>query len=146
MPAQFYSMGTGADEKKPNLIVEAGVAHLPEYRLFANAAMENVMVGRHLRARVLGAVLDRATMHREAAIRRRTRSLWSMSVSHATHAPQEPGLWRPTPTGDCASAHRSRAAGAGRAGRRMNATETALRGLLEQIRKTGSRSCSSSTM
>jgi branched-chain amino acid transport system ATP-binding protein len=58
---------------KPHRIVACGIARtFQNIRLFANmSALENVMVGRHLRTRsgVLGAVLrDRATRAEEAAI------------------------------------------------------------------------------
>lgn len=65
---------------KPNQVVAQGLARtFQNIRLFANmTAIENVMVGRHLRTRagIVGAVLrDRATRTEESAILRRAREL-----------------------------------------------------------------------
>jgi branched-chain amino acid transport system ATP-binding protein len=75
---------------KPHRIVEAGIARtFQNIRLFAHmTALENVMVGRHLRTRAgaLGAVLrDRRTRAEEAAIRRRAHELLEY-VGVARHA------------------------------------------------------------
>jgi branched-chain amino acid transport system ATP-binding protein len=66
--------------QKPHRIVEAGIARtFQNIRLFGNmSALENVMVGRHVRTRagVLGAILrTRSTREEEQAIRRRSREL-----------------------------------------------------------------------
>jgi branched-chain amino acid transport system ATP-binding protein len=74
----------------PHLAAKCGIARtFQNIRLFANmSAMENVMVGRHVRthAGVFGAVLhDRRTRREEAAIRRRAEELLHY-VNIADHA------------------------------------------------------------
>jgi len=138
--------GTELTQRKPNLIVAAGIARtFQNIRLFANMpAIENVMVGRHLRTRAgaIGAVLrDRATRAEEEAIRRRAHELLEyVGVARHAHA-----LAKNLAYGDqrrleiaraLATEPRLLALDEPAAG--MNATETAsLRGLLEQIRADG---------
>ena len=66
--------------QKPHVVVKAGIARtFQNIRLFGEmTALENVMVGRHVRTKAgaLGAILrDRATMAEEQAIRQRAREL-----------------------------------------------------------------------
>ena len=138
--------GADVTGRKPNLIVEAGIARtFQNIRLFANmAAIENVMVGRHLRTRAgaIGAVLrDKATRLEEAAIRRRAQELMQyVGVARHAHA-----LARNLAYGDQRRLEIARALATDpkllaldepAAG--MNARETAsLRALLEQIRADG---------
>jgi len=138
--------GADVTGRKPNLIVEAGIARtFQNIRLFANmAAIENVMVGRHLRTRAgaIGAVLrDKATRLEEAAIRSRAQELMQY-VGVARHAD---ALARNLAYGDQRRLEIARALATDpkllaldepAAG--MNARETAsLRALLEQIRADG---------
>ena len=72
----FYLCGQKLNGKQTYQVVEAGIARtFQNIRLFGNmTALENVMVGRHVRTRagVVGAMLhNRATRDEEAAIRQR---------------------------------------------------------------------------
>jgi branched-chain amino acid transport system ATP-binding protein len=135
----------GADltGRKPHVIVEAGVARtFQNIRLFANmTAIENVMVGRHLRthATALGAILrDARTRAEEEGIRRRAHELLEyVGVARHAHA-----LAKNLSYGDQRRLEIARALAAepkllalDEPAAGMNATETAsLKGLLEQIR------------
>jgi branched-chain amino acid transport system ATP-binding protein len=143
---KFLVDGADVTGRKPHVIVEAGVARtFQNIRLFAHmTAIENVMVGRHLRthAGALGAVLRGAgTRAEEEGIRRRARELLDyVGVSRHAHAQAKNlsygdqrrlEIARALATDPKLLALDEPAAG-------MNATETAaLRGLLEQIRADG---------
>ena len=76
----FTFNGRDLFRKKPHIVVEAGIARtFQNIRLFGEmTALENVMVGRHVRTRTgaLGAVLrDKRTMAEEKGIRMRSREL-----------------------------------------------------------------------
>ena len=76
----FTFNGRDLFRKKPHIVVEAGIARtFQNIRLFGEmTALENVMVGRHVRTRTgaLGAVLrDKRTMEEEKGIRIRSREL-----------------------------------------------------------------------
>jgi branched-chain amino acid transport system ATP-binding protein len=131
---------------KPHLVANAGIARtFQNIRLFANmTALENVMVGRHVRthAGVLGAVLrGSATRAEEAAIERRAQELLDY-CGIARHANE---LARNLAYGDQRRLEIARALATDptllaldepAAG--MNATETAaLKLLLERIRSDG---------
>jgi len=77
---RFNFAGKPLDVSAPHLVAAAGIARtFQNIRLFANmSALENVMVGRHLRTRagVIGAVLrNAATRSEEAGIARRALEL-----------------------------------------------------------------------
>jgi branched-chain amino acid transport system ATP-binding protein len=129
---------------KPHQVAGAGIARtFQNIRLFANlSALENVMIGRHVRTRagVLGAVLrDRGTLAEEAAIERRALELLEY-VGIAARANEAAGG---LPYGDQRRLEIARALATDpklltldepAAG--MNTSETVqLRGLLERIRR-----------
>jgi branched-chain amino acid transport system ATP-binding protein len=131
---------------KPNQIAARGIARtFQNIRLFANlSALENVMIGRHVRTRagVIGAILhDSATRAEEAGIERRAAELLDY-VGIRDRANDAAGS---LPYGDqrrleiarsLATDPKLLALDEPAAG--MNASETlALRGLLERIRKDG---------
>ena len=131
---------------KPNQVAERGIARtFQNIRLFANlSALENVMIGRHVRTRagVFGAIFrDKKTRAEELAIERRAIELLHY-VGIADHAN---AFARHLPYGDQRRLEIARALATDpgllaldepAAG--MNATETqALRVLLEGIRKDG---------
>lgn len=77
---KFTFNGQDLFRQKPHVVVKAGIARtFQNIRLFGEmTALENVMVGRHVRTKAgaLGAILrDRATMAEEKAIRDRAREL-----------------------------------------------------------------------
>ena len=137
--------GQSMSGKKPHEVAYAGLARtFQNIRLFANlSAIENVMIGRHMRTRagVLGAVLH----SRRARRRGRHRGTRPGTAGIRRHRPprQRRGafaaLRRPAPPGDRARAgHRAEAAGAGRTRRRHERLGTVvLRKLIEKIRDDG---------
>jgi branched-chain amino acid transport system ATP-binding protein len=77
---EFLFNGRSLAGLKPDAVAAAGIARtFQNIRLFANlSALENVMIGRHVRTRagVVGALLrDRRTLAEEAAIERRAAEL-----------------------------------------------------------------------
>jgi branched-chain amino acid transport system ATP-binding protein len=77
---QFQFNGKHYQSSKPHVLAQAGIARtFQNIRLFANlTALENVMIGRHVRTRagVFGALLrNRATRIEERAITERAREL-----------------------------------------------------------------------
>ncbi len=131
---------------KPFRVAESGIARtFQNIRLFGNmTALENVMVGRHVRTRAgaIGAMLrTRHTREEEAAIRQRSRELLAYVgiVQHANTLSRNLSygdqrrleIARALATDPQLLALDEPAAG-------MNATETAqLRGLLEKVRGDG---------
>ncbi len=143
---EFAFSGTRLNGLKPHRVAACGIARtFQNIRLFANmSALENVMVGRHVRTRagVVGAVLrDRRTRTEEAATARRARELLEY-VGIARHADT---LARQLPYGDQRRLEIARALATDpqllaldepAAG--MNATETAaLKRLLQTVRGDG---------
>ena len=143
---QFQFAGRDITGLKPHEVAAAGIARtFQNIRLFANlSALENVMIGRHVRTRagVLGAVLrNRATLAEEAAIEKRALELLDY-VGIAARANDAAGS---LPYGDQRRLEIARALATDpqllaldepAAG--MNATATAsLKGLLEAIRGDG---------
>jgi branched-chain amino acid transport system ATP-binding protein len=142
----FIFEGRDLSGLKPDRVAERGIARtFQNIRLFANlSALENVMIGRHVRTRagVIGAILhDSATRAEEAGIERRAAELLDY-VGMRGRANDAAGS---LPYGDqrrleiaraLATDPRLLALDEPAAG--MNATETvALRSLLERIRKDG---------
>ncbi len=111
---------------KPHEVTARGIARtFQNIRLFANlSALENVMIGRHVRTRagVVGAILrTRATAAEERAIERRAAELLEyVGIARPRERPGgKPALRRPAPARDRAGArHRAEAPRARRARRR----------------------------
>lgn len=138
--------GASMSGKKPHEVAHAGLARtFQNIRLFANlSAIENVMIGRHMRTRagVLGAVFrTRATLAEEAAIEARAQELLEyVGIGHRAN-----DVARSLPYGDQRRLEIARALATDpkllaldepAAG--MNASETVvLRKLIEKIRGDG---------
>jgi len=143
---EFEFEGASLVGLKPYRVAESGIARtFQNIRLFGNmTAMENVMVGRHVRTRAgaIGAILrTRRTRDEEAAIRSRSREL----LAYVDIAQQAGMLSRNLSYGDQRRLEIARALATepkllalDEPAAGMNATETAqLRGLLEKIRDDG---------
>jgi branched-chain amino acid transport system ATP-binding protein len=143
---RFVFDGTELTAAKPHAVAERGIARtFQNIRLFANmTALENVMVGRHVRTRagVAGAVLrGRATRAEEAATTQRAYAL----LDYVGIAPRAGELARTLPYGvqrrleiarALATEPKLLALDEPAAG--MNSAETSdLKGLLERVRNDG---------
>ncbi len=143
---EFTFDGARLNGLKPHRVAECGIARtFQNIRLFANmTALENVMVGRHVRTRtgVVGAVFkDAATRAEEVAIARRASELLQyVGIAERAHT-----LARQLPYGDQRRLEIARALATepkllalDEPAAGMNATETAgLKKLLEKIRGDG---------
>ena len=142
----FTFAGAPLDRLKPNQVAERGIARtFQNIRLFQNlSALENVMIGRHVRTRagVFGAIFrDRATLAEESAITSRAYQL----LDYVGVAGRANDLAKHLAYGDQRRLESARALATGpkllaldepAAG--MNATETqALKSLLVEIRRDG---------
>ncbi|TAK40551.1 MAG: ABC transporter ATP-binding protein [Betaproteobacteria bacterium] len=142
----FAFDGAPLSGRAPHEVAAAGIARtFQNIRLFANlSALENVMIGRHVRTRagVLGAILrNRATLAEESAIERRAAALLEYFGIHARANDPAGSL----PYGDQRRLEIARALATepkllalDEPAAGMNASETvALRRLLEAIRADG---------
>ena len=100
--------GQSMSGKKPHEVAYAGLARtFQNIRLFANlSAIENVMIGRHMRTRagVLGAVLHSRRARRRGRHRGAPRNCWNTSASATA-----PTTWRVRCLTATSAAWRSRA-------------------------------------
>jgi branched-chain amino acid transport system ATP-binding protein len=142
----FTFDGEPLDRLKPNQVAERGIARtFQNIRLFQNlSALENVMIGRHVRTRagVFGAIFrDRTTLAEEAAIEKRSHEL----LDYVGVAKRANDLARHLAYGDQRRLEIARALATepkllalDEPAAGMNATETqALKRLLEDIRHDG---------
>jgi branched-chain amino acid transport system ATP-binding protein len=142
----FTFDGEPLDRLKPNQVAERGIARtFQNIRLFQNlSALENVMIGRHVRTRagVFGAIFrDRTTLAEEAAIEKRSYEL----LDYVGVAKRANDLARHLAYGDQRRLEIARALATepkllalDEPAAGMNATETqALKRLLEDIRRDG---------
>jgi branched-chain amino acid transport system ATP-binding protein len=142
----FTFDGEPLDRLKPNQVAERGIARtFQNIRLFQNlSALENVMIGRHVRTRagVFGAIFrDKTTLAEEAAIEKRSHEL----LDYVGVAKRANDLARHLAYGDQRRLEIARALATepkllalDEPAAGMNATETqALKRLLEDIRHDG---------